>query len=103
MLEVNAAQTGAANVQVQELALPPATTDSRAIGNDVFAHADGLSTDPTQPATITLRFSQADVMSTPLADVQVGAHQRRRRDDQDPRLRRRGTCRPGRRTASSAR
>ena len=71
LLEVNAGQTGAANVQVQELALPPATTDSRAIGNDVFAHADGLSTDPTQLATITLRFSQPDVMSTPLADVQV--------------------------------
>ena len=71
-LEVNAGQTGAANVQVQELALPPATTDSRAIGNEVFAHADGLSTDPTKPATISLRFSQADVMSTPLNQVQVG-------------------------------
>ena len=61
-----------ANVQVQELAQPPDTTDSRAIGNDVFAHADGLVTDKTQPATITLRFSQADVMSTPLNEVQVG-------------------------------
>jgi hypothetical protein len=59
-------------VQVQELALPAATTDSRAIGNEVYAHADGLSTDRTQPATITLRFSQADVMSTPLSEVQVG-------------------------------
>ena len=51
---------------------PPATTDSRAIGNEVFAHADGLSIDPTKPATIRLRFSQPDVMSTPLNQVQVG-------------------------------
>ena len=69
--QVSANDGNPAAVQVQELAKPVATTDSRALGNDVYAHADGLVTDPAQPATITLRFSQADVMSTPLADVQV--------------------------------
>ena len=31
-----------------------------------------LVADPANPATITLRFSQADVMATPLTEVQVG-------------------------------
>ncbi len=61
-----------ASVQLQELAALPATVDSRAIGNEVYAHADQLAADPANPATITLRFSQADVMATPLAEVQVG-------------------------------
>ncbi len=72
VLKLSGNDGNSAAVQVQELALPAATTDSRAIGNEVYAHADGLVGDPTQPATITLRFSQADVMSTPLAEVQVG-------------------------------
>jgi hypothetical protein len=64
--------TQVATVTIQELAQPPDTTDSRALGNDVYAHADQLPADPANPATITLRFSQADVMATPLAEVQVG-------------------------------
>jgi hypothetical protein len=71
-LQIPNANPNPAIVSLQELTQPPDTTDSRAIGNDVFAHADGLVADPAQPATITLRFSQADVMSTPLAEVQVG-------------------------------
>ena len=59
-------------MQLQELTQPPPTTDSQAIGNEVLAHADQLAVDPANPATITLRFSQADVMATPLAEVQVG-------------------------------
>jgi hypothetical protein len=59
-------------VTIQELVQPPATTDSRAIGNEVYAHADQLDPDPANPAELTLRFSQADVMTTPLAEVQVG-------------------------------
>jgi hypothetical protein len=54
------------------LTQPPATTDSRAIGNEVYAHADQLDVDPANPATLVLRFSQADVMATPLSEVQVG-------------------------------
>ncbi len=71
MFQVSSGNGAPAEVQVQELAKPVPTTDSRALGNDVYAHADGLVSDPAQPATITLRFSQADVMSTPLAEVQV--------------------------------
>jgi hypothetical protein len=56
---------------VQELGTPEDTEDSRALGNDVYAHADVLA-GPADPATLTLRFSQADVMATPLAEVQVG-------------------------------
>jgi hypothetical protein len=70
-LQVPAGNGAPAQVAVQELSLPPATEDSRALGQDIYAHADGLTTDRTQPATITLRFSQADVMSTPLDQVQV--------------------------------
>jgi hypothetical protein len=71
-LQIPGANPQPAVVSLQELTQPPDTTDSRAIGNEVYAHAEGLVADPTQPATITLRFSQADVMSTPLAEVQVG-------------------------------
>ena len=61
-----------ATVSIQELTQPPDTTDSRALGIDIYAHADQLDANPANPATITLRFSQADVMATPLAEVQVG-------------------------------
>jgi hypothetical protein len=71
-LQVSSANGNPAQVAVQELSLPPATEDSRALGQDIYAHADGLIQDKTKPATITLRFSQADVMSTPLNEVQVG-------------------------------
>ena len=74
---------------------PPLTVDSRAIGNEVFAHADQLAADPANPATLTLRFSQADVMATPLAEVQVGAHQRRGRDGARPPTASAARCPPG--------
>ena len=82
-------------MQLDELTQAPPTTDSRAIGNDVYAHADQLDVDPANPATIVLRFSQADVMTTPLAEVQVGPHQRRRGDGEDPRLHQRDRLPPG--------
>jgi len=59
-------------VQLEELTQPPPLVDSRAIGNEVYAHAEQLDVDPANPATLTLRFSQADVMATPLAEIQVG-------------------------------
>ncbi len=71
-LELSGSNGNASAVQVQELGLPAVTTDSRAIGNEVFAHAAQLTNDPANPATLTLRFSQADVMSTPLSEIQVG-------------------------------
>ena len=37
------------HVTLQELAQPPDTTDSRAIGNEVFAHADQLDRQPGEP------------------------------------------------------
>lgn len=58
-------------VQIRELGDLPATTDSRAVGNAVYAHADVLDSSPGDPATLRLRYSQADVMATPLADLQV--------------------------------
>ena len=69
---VPSANDQAAIVQLDEQTQAAPTTDSRAIGNDVFAHADQLDVDPANPATMVLRFSQADVMATPLSDVQVG-------------------------------
>jgi hypothetical protein len=71
-LHIPAANPQTAGVILQELTQPPPTTDSRAIGNEVFAHADQLAVDPANPATIELRFSQADVMATPLPEIQVG-------------------------------
>ena len=69
--EVPASNPGNAQVQLQELTEPPDTTDSRAIGNDVFAHAEQLQPAPGDFATIRLRYSQPDVMATPLDQVQV--------------------------------
>ncbi len=60
-----------ASVQLQELAVPPLTQDSKRIGQEIFAHADQLTPDAGNPATITLRLSDPDVMATPLASVQV--------------------------------
>ena len=37
----------------------------------MLAHADGLAPDTAQPARLALRFSQADVMATPVDQVQV--------------------------------
>ena len=71
-LQIPGANSQTSAVQLQELTQPPPTTDSRAIGNEVFAHAEQLDVDPANPAIITLRFSQADVMATPLPEVQVG-------------------------------
>ena len=71
-LSIPSTNTQAAAVELEELTQPPATTDSRAIGNEVYAHADQLDVDPANPATSVLRFSQADVMATPLSEVQVG-------------------------------
>ena len=69
--QVPASNPGDASVQLQELTEPPDTTDSRAIGNDVFAHADQLQPAPGDFATIHLRYSQPDVMATPLDQVRV--------------------------------
>jgi hypothetical protein len=69
--QVPASNPGDAIVQLQELTEQPDTTDSRAIGNDVFAHAEQLQPAPGDYATIHLRYSQPDVMATPLDQVQV--------------------------------
>lgn len=55
-------------VQLQELGGVSTVQDPQAVGNEVLAHADGLG---ASPAVIQLRYSQADVMSTPLNEVQV--------------------------------
>ena len=60
-----------ANVQLQELGPVDKAADPQAVGNEVLAHADNLVTDSAHPAQVVLRFSQADVMSTPLDEVQV--------------------------------
>ncbi len=60
------------DVKVQELGNAPATTDSRAIGNDVYAHADVLDAPASDPARLRLRYSQADVMASPVDEIQVG-------------------------------
>jgi hypothetical protein len=52
---VPASNPGPANVQLQELPDAPDTSDSRAIGNDVFAHAEQLQPAPGDYATIHLR------------------------------------------------
>ena len=49
------------------------------VGNEVLAHADGLAPGHRAPARSTLRFSQADVMATPLGRGPGRAHHRRRR------------------------
>jgi hypothetical protein len=64
---VPGANSGAASVQLQELGPVSDAVDPNGLGNEVLAHADGL----TGAARIDLRFSQADVMATPLHEVQV--------------------------------
>ncbi len=65
---LSAGSPSTAVVQLQELG---ATTDAAQVGNEVLAHADGLAQDTTHPARLALRFSQADVMATPVDQVQV--------------------------------
>ncbi len=60
---------GPAAVQLQELGPVAAAVDPAAVGNEVLAHADNLT--PGQPARVDVRFSQPDVMGTPLDQVQV--------------------------------
>ena len=66
-----------AAVQVQELGPVGTGVDPSGVGNEVLAHADNLAADTAHPATITLRFSQADVMGTPLDRGPGRAHRRR--------------------------
>jgi hypothetical protein len=70
-LTVPGANGSATAVQVQELGPVGAGVDPNGVGNEVLAHADNLVADSAHPATITLRYSQADVMGTPLDEVQV--------------------------------
>ena len=70
-LTVPGANGSATAVQVQELGPVGAGVDPNGVGNEVLAHADNLVADTAHPATITLRYSQADVMGTPLDEVQV--------------------------------
>jgi hypothetical protein len=65
---VPASMATAAGVLIQELG---ATADPKQVGNEVLAHADGLAAGSADPARIVLRYSQPDVMSTPLDEVQV--------------------------------
>ncbi len=71
-LQMPAANSLTSSVQVQELPQPTDVTDSRAVGNDMYAHADQLDVDPANPATLVMRFRQDDAMSTPLSELQVG-------------------------------
>ena len=48
-----------------------ATADAEQMGNEVLAHADNLVPDAAHPARLTVRYSQADVMATPVGEVQV--------------------------------
>ena len=70
-LTVPSANPGSTGVQIQELGPVATSIDSQRIGNEVLAHADALVADSAHPARIVLRYSQADVMSTPLDEVQV--------------------------------
>jgi hypothetical protein len=70
-LTVPGANGSPTGVQVQELGPVGAGVDPNGVGNEVLAHADNLVPDSAHPATITLRYSQADVMGTPLDEVQV--------------------------------
>jgi hypothetical protein len=60
-----------ATVELQELPPVGPAVDPNGIGNEVLAHADNLVANPAGPATLKLRFSQADVMATPVSEVQV--------------------------------
>jgi hypothetical protein len=60
-----------AKVLLDEEVGVPLAEDPKAVGNGVLAHADGLVPDGAHPAQIRLRYSQPDVMSTPLNEVQV--------------------------------
>jgi hypothetical protein len=66
---VPGANAGPAAVRLQELGPVGPAVDPAAIGNEVLAHADNLTAG--QAARVDLRFSQADVMATPLNEVQV--------------------------------
>jgi hypothetical protein len=66
---VPGSNTGPATVQLQELGPVSSAVDPAGVGNQVLAHADNLTAG--QAARIDLRFSQADVMGTPLDQVQV--------------------------------
>jgi hypothetical protein len=57
--------------EVQELGNPAPTVDSRAVGNEVLANIDNFVGDPSDPAILTLRYSQADVMAAPLDELYV--------------------------------
>ena len=70
-LTVPAANPTSASVQIQELAPVGTAVDPQGVGNEVLAHVENLATDTAHPAKIVLRYSQADVMSTPLDEVQV--------------------------------
>jgi hypothetical protein len=67
----NGGGTLSAIVHLQELGPVSPVIDSRSIGNEVLAHADQLAVAADDPATIYLRFGQADVMATPLDEIQV--------------------------------
>jgi hypothetical protein len=55
-------------VQLEERGV---TADVKQIGNEVLAHADGLVPDAAHPARLVVRYSQPEVMATPLGEVQV--------------------------------
>ena len=88
---------------VQELGTPPDTEDSRALGNDVYAHADQSWPRPADPATITLALFAGRRDGHAAGRGPGRAHQRRGRDDQDAGLHQRRPSRLGRPTASSGR
>lgn len=57
-----------ASVQLEERG---ANIDANQIGNEVLAHADNLVPDAAHPAQLALRYSQPEVMSAPVNEVQV--------------------------------
>ena len=60
-----------ASVAIQELPPVGPAVDPQGIGNEVLAHVDNLTANTATPARIDIRYSQADVMSTPLDQIQV--------------------------------
>jgi hypothetical protein len=66
---VPGSNAGPAAVQLQELGPVSPAVDPAGVGNEVLAHAENLTAG--QAARIDLRFSQSDVMGTPLDQVQV--------------------------------
>jgi hypothetical protein len=71
MMSIPAAAGGPALVTLQELGPVSLNVDPLRIGNEVLGHTDNLVTDTAHPVTMVLRFSQTDVMATPLDQVQV--------------------------------